>query len=169
MAKIVIKKAYISELSPSEVTFQIPTFIARYLEDDYQNETELTVTIAPYEAGRTLNQNNKLWALIGDIDKKLNGRRSKDGENAIYINLIQLANIQTVILQLPIEALPGLTDRGTFRVIEVHEQIDDVAICRCYFGSSQFTTKEMADFIETALDYAAQVGLDSSEYDDLRG
>ena len=169
MAKITIKKTVMTGLSDDLVIFKIPAFIARYLMDDYKNKRELTVTIAEFEAGRTLNQNNKLWALIGDIDKKLNGRRSKDGENSIYMNLVEMANIKSVILSLPAAAVDDLKARGTFRVVQVFEVIDDVATCRCYFGSSQFTKKEMIDFIEMALDYAEQVGLNSHEYDDLRG
>lgn len=165
MAKITISKTQIKQLTNNSVSFHIPAFIARYLQDVVGDD--LTVKVAPLEKTRTINQNAKLWALIGDIDQSMNGRRSKSGEEAIYMNLIEMANIKTIILGVHVEALNDLQKRGTFRVVQVIDMEEQTAVCKCYFGSSQFTTKEMGDFIETTLDYAEQVGIDTSDYKDL--
>ena len=166
MEKIVINKTVIKSLDDDSVTFEVPKNIVRYLDD--KKETEVTLKIEPYVKGRTLNQNAKLWALIGDIDKEMNGRRSADGETAIYMNLIQMANVKTVIQAMSFEALEEVARRKIYKHIEVLSQTDYMVTCRCYYGSSDFTTKEMADFIEATLDYASELGMDLTEYKELR-
>jgi diaminopimelate decarboxylase len=39
---------------------------------------------------------------------------------------------------------------------------------KCYIGSSQFDTKEMTELIDTALDYAHEVGVVDSEILSIR-
>lgn len=140
--------------------------VARYLKTFEADE--ISVSIGPAETKRSGAQNAKLWALIGEMDTALNGRRSRDGENALYMNLIQDANIKTVLISIADEAFDEFKARGAFRVVEPLEQGAGVTLCRCYFGSSLFNTKEMADFIETALDYAAELGIDLTDYEELK-
>lgn len=165
MVKTNINKAKMKALKKDEVTFEIPSYISRYLES-FKHE-EFNLQIGPQKNQRTIFQNAKLWALIGEIDLELNGRRSKDGEDSIYRNLIEMANIQTAIFQIHEEALEEMKVKNIFRVLEVLEKEDQTILCRGYFGSSKFTTKEMADFIEAALDFAMQIGLDLQDYKDL--
>lgn len=166
MEKIIINQIKIHDLKDDKLTFEIPKNIARYLSD--KTDIEMTLQLKKYVKGRSLNQNAMLWALINEIDLTMNGRRSKDGQMAIYINLIEMANVKTTIMQLSFEALQEVLDRNLYRYIEVLEQTDYTATCRCFYGSSDFTTKEMADFIEATLDYASEVGLDLTDYEQLK-
>lgn len=166
MAKIVINKTRITELTPNSVTFEIPAYISRYLQDE-QNK-DLGVKIGPVETSRTLTQNAKLWALIGEMDKKMNGRRSKAGEMAIYINLIEAANVKTEIFGVHVDAYDDFVNRAAFRYVEPLDQENETIVCRCYYGTSQFNTREMADFIESALDYAQELEVDLTEYEELK-
>lgn len=166
MEKITIHKTLIQDLGDGTVTFEIPKNISRYLSD--KKDIVMTLRLEPYVKGRTLNQNAMLWALIGEIDLEMNGRRSADGEQAIYLNLIEMANVKTTIMQLTFKALEEVVKRRIYRYIEVLSQTDYTATCRCYYGTSDFTTKEMADFIEATLDYASELGLDLTGYKELQ-
>lgn len=166
MEKIVINKTHIKELTVDSVSFEIPKFIYGYLKNG--TGEDLKVIIQPATNNRTLNQNSLLWALIGEIDEALNGRRSKDGEDAIYRNLIEMARVKTTTLKITPEAFDELKNRNVFRVVEPLEYEDGYVLCRCYFGSSQFTTKEMRDFIEATLDFATELEMNLDGYQILR-
>lgn len=115
---------------------------------------------------RTLNQNALLWALIGEIDAKTNGRRSEDGSTTIYCQLIKMARIKPEYMLALEEALPSL--KKAFRVVLERGKRTlngkEMTVYECYLGSSDFTTKEMSDLIETTLDYAEKTGIDTAYY-----
>ena len=129
---------------------------------------ELTLDIKTGK-DRTLSQNSLLWALIGAIDQKQNGRKSEEGSTEIYKQIIKMAKIKTVFLQTLAETLPML--ERNFRVVvdrgkRTNENGVEMVVFECYIGSSQFDTKEMSDTIETALDYAERSGVDTAYYRD---
>lgn len=121
---------------------------------------------------RTLSQNSLLWAIIGEIDRKQNGRRSEDGSTTIYAQLIKMARIKSDFLMVLEEALPSL--KKAFRVVVERGKRNfngnEMTVYECFLGSSSFSTKEMSDLIETALDYAERAGIDTAYYrDEWRG
>lgn len=121
---------------------------------------------------RSLSQNALLWALIGEIDKKQNGRKSADGSETIYCQLLKMARIKSEFLMVLEEALPAL--KQAFRVVIDRGKRDfngkQMTVCECYLGTSNFDTKQMSDMIETTLDYAERSGVDTAYYrDEWRG
>ena len=122
---------------------------------------------------RSLSQNNLLWTIIGAIDQKQNGRKSKDGSIEIYRQILKLARVKTEWLQTPTESKSRLT--RMFQVIiehkvETNDKGNEIGTYECYWGSSHLNTKEMSDVIETALDYAERAGVDTTYYrDEWRG
>lgn len=166
MEKIVINEIKIKQLTHDSVSFEIPKFIAGYLAKG--TGEDLKLTIQPATNSRTLSQNSLLWALIGEIDEILNGRRSKDGEDAIYRNLIEMARIDTSLFKVAPEAFDEIKKRNVFRLVEPLEYEDGFVLIRCYYGSSKFTTKEMKDFIEATLDFATELEMDLEAYKYLR-
>ena len=161
----ILQKVRIKRFAYGEVTLAIEPYMINWLAD--LKDMDLTVQFKRFREKRSLLQNNKLWALIGAIDLAENGRNSADGEMAIYMNLIKMANVKTEIYMMNRSALEETAKRQVFRFIEVLEQHDDMVVCRCYYGSSNFTTKEMADFIEATLDYAMELGIDLQDYKEL--
>lgn len=127
----------------------------------------LDIRLDDKKSQRTLRQNDKLWALIHDIDKKVNGRVSEEGEGTIYRQIIKQAKIRTEYIQALEKAQPILEQ--TFRCVVPRERRTsdkgvEVIVYECYIGSSQFSKEEMADFIDSALDYAERAGVEDVVY-----
>lgn len=163
MAKTVIK-ANIERFGPGQLILNVDPNQLKWLADF--KGMDLTVEFKPYKSQRSLNQNNLLWALLDEIDIAENGRASDEGQMAIYCNLIKLARVKTMNYKMPVEALEQT--KKLFRHVEIIEN-DGVTISVIgYLGTSHFDTKQMADFIEATLDYASKLGLNLTEYKELR-
>lgn len=124
----------------------------------------LEISIKEWKDGRSLNQNALLWAIIGAIDKNLNGRRSEDGAMDIYKQILKQARVKTEFIQTPVEA----KDRFLrfFRVmvelsVKTNHKGNKIGTYECFWGSSLLDTQEFSDVIETALDYAQSIGLNT--------
>lgn len=162
MPKITIK-ARIERFGKDELLLKSEPGFIRWLSEF--KGLDLRVQFSEYRAQRSLTQNAKLWALISEIDIAENGRASEDGEMAVYCNLIKMARVKTELIMAERDALEEMIRRKIFRHIEIlQEYNDNVVSCRCYYGSSTFDTKEMSDLIESALDYATNLGINIDEY-----
>lgn len=124
---------------------------------------DLTVEFKPYKSQRSLNQNALLWSLISEIDLAENGRPSEQGEMSIYANLIKMAGISTAIYTTTREAYEETKRRKLFRHIEVLADGETIT-WRGYYGSSTFDTAEMNLLIDTAKDYAQNLGINTEDY-----
>ena len=125
---------------------------------------ELEINIKEWKAGRSLNQNALLWAIIGAIDKKQNGRRSEDGAMEIYKQILKKARVKTEFIQTPVEAKERFL--RLFRVVvelsvKTNHKGNKIGTYECFWGSSLLDKQEFSDVIETALDYAQKVGLNT--------
>lgn len=108
---------------------------------------------------RTLQQNAKLWALIGDISKKQNGDL-RDVDD-IYLQLLEMSGAKYEILTLKENAFndKALERFGIRRYKVIKERNGFVSVI-AYYGSSTFNTKEMSNLIETTIRYASECGVD---------
>lgn len=125
---------------------------------------ELEITIKPWKAGRSLNQNALLWSIIGGIDKLLNGRRSEEGAMDIYKHIIKSARIRPEYIKTPVTSKDRFS--RLFRVmvelsVEEGKKGAKIGVYECFWGSSWFNVEEMSDLIETALDYAEKLRMDT--------
>lgn len=112
-------------------------------------------------ARRSAEQNRYLWALIREIDAEMNGGRNGD-DWQIYCEALRRANVCYERILAPMAAADTL--KRVFRAVEF-ESIDEergTAIYRCYLGSSSMNTQEMSLLIDTVLDMAAEVGIESA-------
>ena len=122
-----------------------------------EEEEKLSVSVEKASGRRSLEQNRKMWALINDIDKAVNGYLSND-PMGIYINALREAGAKSVMVIALTETEKEL--RKVFRAVEFMQPVEgDKAVYRCYPGSSTFTKKEMSDLIEVLLNMAADAGL----------
>ena len=150
------------------VTFDIPKHYIHSVRE-LSHERLLEIEINERKAQRSLRQNALLWELIHQIDLHENGRTDKDSEMALYINLIKLAKIRIDYYQTLPEAIESLL--RAYRYVEIKESRmtekgTETVVLACYKGSSNFDTKEMSDFIDTILNYATKVGLNTDYYVD---
>ena len=159
----------IKKLNEDAVVFEIKHFQKLWLEE-YQNK-DLTITISD-KADRSNRQNALMWALIHDIDKEMNGYSSKDGEESLYISLIEEANIKPEYMMMLPEAVERFAKTSGFRVVQEVDRRQykdkEMAVVKCYPGSSKFDTAEMSDLIEAVLRYAAEVGINLKNYEELK-
>ena len=126
----------------------------------------LSVELRKQKDTRTLRQNRYIWLVIGLIDEKINGTVSD--EMAIYQQVVRQAKIKTEYIQTLEKAKPNL--EKVFRAVEEIERREsngtETVLYRCYYGTSTFTKKEMADFIEVLITTAYNYGLDVKQYED---
>lgn len=150
----------------NEITFVIGKEYANQL-DRLETERMLSIEVLEKLNQRTLEQNRLIWALMGEIDTKQNGRKSSDSVMELYKALIQIAMIHVEYVKFDKNALKIM--KRSFRVVEIikEEILEGKAYisANLYRGSSDFDTNEMSQFVETILDYASRVGVEISYYD----
>ena len=168
MDKVTLTDVTIKRFGAEEVTLALKPWQVKWLAP--MKDKALTVEVKEAKAKRTVRQNALLWALISEIDLTENGRTSEDGEMAIYCNLIRMARIKTLDYAMTEEAYLHTVKQGIFRHIEVmsHDEYYGTMDVRCYLGTSHFDTKEMNNFIAATLDYAANLKMDLTNYEELR-
>lgn len=121
--------------------------------------------IKEVKSKRSIEQNKLLWKLLGEIDKVMNGGRSDDVMN-IYTLALEKANAKFEYLG----ALPQTEEmlKQNFRAVKFIKKIDlngvEGNMYKCFIGSSKMDTKEMSLLIDTAMDMAEQVGIDTDWY-----
>ena len=152
-----------------ELTLTIPKQYHTQI-DKLDTERIYELDIKERSNQRTLAQNNLIWALMIEIDKKENGLASESGVNDIYMNLIKMARIQVEYWQ-GLEEMKKALEGGRYRVVDIVEKRqsgNDVETCifACYLGSSSFDKKQLSDFVETILNYASKIGLEITYYNE---
>ena len=168
MEKITLTDATIKRFGTDEVTLTLKPWQVGWLAE--LKGKPLTVEIKEKRPHRSVRQNSLLWALISEIDKVENGRTSEDGDMTIYCYLIKMARIKTMDYVMSEEVYQHTVKQAIFRHIEImsHDEYYGTMEVRCYIGTSHFDTKEMTDFIETTLDYAANLKINTTNYEELR-
>lgn len=133
----------------------------RRLWEDNGDLREYAVEFKLLRERRTERQNRYMWALIREIDLEMNGGRSA-GDWGVYCEALRRANVAYERVSAPVGAAEVL--QRVFRAVE-RESIDEergTAVYRCYLGSSEMNTQEMSVLIDTLLDMAAEVGIESA-------
>lgn len=117
---------------------------------------------------RSLQQNNYLWELIGQIDMKING--SKENDETIYCQMLEEAGQKVTYVAVEAEAFQ--TFKTHYRLCYEVQRFRGkngklYSWVKCFEGSSQFNTEEMSKLIDVALEWAARYGIDADYYKTL--
>lgn len=138
--------------------------IEKLNKDDRYN-----IKITNAKESRTLRQNNLLWAIIGDIDKKINGLPTEEGRWSIYTQGIEEVGAEYEDVIIPKKSLKIF--KSAFRSYKILEDYGNSILLRCFIGSSHFDKKQMGDLIDYFLKTAADNGVTiidyRSEYEEL--
>lgn len=120
------------------------------------------VEISDYKKNRSLSQNALLWKIINEISRKENGNYA-ESQN-IYLNLLKMAHAKYEYMLVKNEALNGL--KSIYKDIQVikEDKEKEQSIVRVYYGSSKMNTEEMSELIKVAIQYAEEVGIDTTSY-----
>jgi hypothetical protein len=149
----------------------MPDYIAGELEERFKEGSELSIDISEKRQEKTTNQNNYLWALIGEICQIENGNKRHDERINLYRNILVGAGIHVtaIMVEKPyfeeaisrMDHLRGYIITGGYIIDgKVHIAAD------LYFGITQYDKDEMKDLIDATLAYAEEVGLDRNYWRD---
>ena len=156
-----------NEEGEMEVTFNISNWNFIRCCNDLEKQKYYSLDIKQIKDKRSLNQNSYFWALVNEIDEKQNGHRKNNNE--LYCQLLEMADAKSEIIQCVAEALPMI--REQFRAVKVLEhrtgKKGDTVILRCFYGSSKFDKEEMKRLIDVTIDYANELGIDTTYYREI--
>lgn len=153
----------VTEEGDLEITFRVSNWNYKRFCNDLQ-KIAYTLDIKQVKSKRSLNQNAYFWALVNEIDEKINGYRKNNHD--LYCQLLEMANVKFEYVQIVADALPMIKDH--FRAVKIvkhkQENGNECLVCKCFYGSSNFDKEEMSRLIDVTLDYAAEVGVDTTFY-----
>lgn len=141
-----------------------------YAIETHQNidEGKYTLSLSKYRQNRSLEQNRYMWELITEIVKKENGGRSTEELRLkLYTKLLKESGAVAIYCEIePKDIMKFQTSYRAVRMLgfnDITKKIKAIA----YIGTSKMDTKEMSDFIDHVLDYAAQVGIYTEYWEGL--
>lgn len=122
--------------------------------------------IKGYQDKRTLDQNRYLWALVGEIDKAMNGGR-RDDPMKVYCDLLKEAGAKTYMIEAPLAAELDL--RQNFRAVAYlgKSEKPGKGIYEVFVGSSKFDKQEMSLLIDTVLNRASELDIATEFYEEV--
>lgn len=111
---------------------------------------------------KTYEQVKKLWATIDDISRNQYGDISQS--NNIYLQILEMAGVRTDKLIIPKDAVKDLKKKVKAISVVSEETINNIpsAIVNvCLTGISDMSKKEVANVIEVAIKWAAELGIET--------
>lgn len=147
------------------ITFRISNLRHATIAEGIEKDKLLALDINPVKSKRSAEQNKYMWALLHDIDIAMNGENS-NAEWDIYCDALEKAGAKFEYMQCRIEAEEML--KHYFRAVRYVAPADEgFGIYKCYWGSSKMDTKEMGKLIDTVLDMASEVGIETSYWESV--
>jgi len=136
---------------------------ARGLYEKYKDCDKLSIKIEKYRDKRSLAANNYFWQLTDKMAKILHTTKDE-----LYLQQLKKYGVFEYILCTE-KAYEGLVKK--WRLIERMNEIDvngkDAVQARCYFGSSTYNSKEMADLINGTVDDAKELGIETETPEEI--
>lgn len=148
-----------------EITFKVNNWNYKQFISQLEQK-QYALELNEIKNARTLQQNKYLWALIHEIAEKENGHLKNEMET--YCALLELANAKYEYIRVLSHAVETLKATVGIRALQivrvVEENGKEFSDCKVYIGSSKFNTKEMAQLIDTTIDYAERIGIETQFY-----
>lgn len=160
-----LERRALTEDGDMEITFKVNKHSYNWITACRELKTQpYAIEISKPRSKRSNDQNALLWKIIHDIAEHEDGHLANDWDT--YCALLESADAKHTDIVAPTEAEEEFRKVQGLRAVKVLRpaQQDGYLIYRLYPGSSTFNTKEMTNLIEVALDYASQIGLDTSYY-----
>lgn len=143
------------------VSFAVENFTHAHMLQSLEHEKDYSIEIKEVKSKRTLQQNKYMWALLHEIDIAMNGRPTDEYE--IYVMCLERANAKFDYIGALPEAEQALKEN--FRAVKYIKPIDlngkQGNMYKVFIGSSKMDTKEMNILIDTVLDVAQEVGIET--------
>lgn len=149
------------------VSFAIPNIRHQSILKELDPKKTYSIEVKEVKKKRSINQNRYMWSLINQIDIAINGKPCDDWE--IYIMALERAGAKCDY----IAALPETEEalKQNFRAIKFIKKVDlngkEGNMYKVYIGSSKMDTKEMNLLIDTILDIAEEVGIETDYWKEV--
>lgn len=157
-----LKDINYNKIGKPRITLELERYLDINEINDINEDDLLNIKISNARKSRTLEQNNLLWAIIGDIDKKINGLPSEESRWQLYIQGIEEVGAEYEDILIPSKSLNIF--KSAFRAYKVLEKKDNQILLRCFVGSSKFDTKQMGDLIDYFIKMASEAGVTIIDY-----
>ncbi len=125
---------------------------------------KLSIEVKKYRQKRSLEANGYCWYLCTELAKKMSDDKARYTKEDVYRNAIREIGIYRDFEHLSEQEAKTLTVAwgmlGTGWIAEQvdYEQDGDTVRLRCYYGSSQYNTKQMSRLIDHLVQDALAVG-----------
>lgn len=145
--------------------------IKQIAKDMRSKDSDFTATIDVKKSKRSLDQNSLMWALLTIYaNAQGGGRRGSVQPEEIYMQMLSKYGIAEFIMTVP-EAEEAL--KNAFRVVlRVDTRIyngREMAVFKCYYGSSTYDTAQMSQLIDGIFDELSRIGIDASTSREVAG
>jgi hypothetical protein len=141
--------------------------------DKLSKAEKLSIKIDKYRGKRSLDANAYFWSLCGKLAEHLSDEKVKHTKEDIYINAIKEIGVYKDFENLtPTDAKTIRTAWEMLGTGWITEQVDfmpdgENVIIRCYYGSSQYNTKQMSRLIDNIVQDCQAVGIETKTPDEL--
>lgn len=146
---------------------------AKDMFDKLNGVPMLSIEIKKYRPKRSLNANAYLWELCGKLAEVLSDTKVKHTKEDIYRKAIKEIGVYKDFQGLsPTDAK---TLRHAWEMLGtgwITEQVDympdgENVVIRCYYGSSQYNTKQMSRLIDNIVQDCQAVGIETKTPDEI--
>ena len=145
----------------AEISFIVDNFIQKQKLSELDRDKVYSLEIKDIKSKRSIQQNKYMWVLLSEIDKAINGKETDVME--IYIMALEQAQAKYEYVGALEETEQEL--KKAFRAVKKVKPIDlngkNGYMYKCFIGSSKMNVKEMNELIDTVLDMASMVGIDT--------
>lgn len=163
-----------SDSGECELVLSVPkesTYAAKAITKSLRERgAEYTAKIELKKNKRSLDQNSLMWALLTIYaEAQGGGRRGSVKPEDIYMRMLSKYGVAEFIMTVP---AAEETLKNVFKVISKVDTRDyngkEMAVFKCYYGSSTYDTKQMSDLINGIFDELSIIGIDASTSRDVQ-
>ena len=145
---------------------------AKAVFNEFNDTAKLSVKVSRYREKRSLNANSYCWVLCSLLSEKMSSSKVKYTKEDIYKNAIKELNIYrdfTLPTQEAYTLQKAWEMLGTGWVTEQVDYSEDGSnvVIRCYYGSSQYNTKQMSRLIDNLVQDCRAVGIDTMPQNEI--
>lgn len=150
----------LNEKGNYELTFEVMNYTDKIQAENLVKGKEYFIKEA--KSARTLQQNKLMWKCLEIIaEHELGGRTDSEYVLDLYAKMLEKSGAKYEYMM----ALPEIKEEllKVFRAIRIVEYREynkkQLAVMKCFYGSSKMNTQEMTNLINTIKDYAANLGI----------
>lgn len=129
---------------------------------DLEVDEKYNIDFKKYRSSRTLEQNKMMWGIIQQI-----ATETDNDIMEIYCGGLEKANAKSEFMMCLPEAIEEV--KKCFRAVRICEMREyngkEMAVLKCYIGSSKFDTKEMKFLIDYFIRLASELDI-SIDYEE---